>query len=534
MATPNTVSEANKNNPIFIGVDAGTSQIKCVAFTANGHFIGSCSRSNDYKSTPDGGATQSMQATRSIVLDSLTELVDKLGDQSALVKGIAITAQGDGLLLTDRHGEPLHEGWLWLDSRAAVIAQEIETSAHYESIFNSTGTAINAAQMRSQLRWIEQHQPSLLDDAHSALHWKDYLYLCLTGERATDPSEALFTFGDINSTTYSAEVISALKLEHRKNLLPPIVDGLKQSHTLLDNIARQIGLPESIEVTLGYVDVICTALGGGLYNDGQESAMTILGTTGIHMRYAGTAQDIQLPAEKTGYTIAFPGGGFVQLQSNMAATLNLDWILNLACDVIRSAGHNIELPELYESLNKNLNTTAPLAAIFHPYIASAGERGPFVNADARASFIGLEQSHSFYDMVRCVVEGLGFAARDCYEALGELPAEIRITGGAAKSAAIQQIFASIMNRPVTVIEQPEAGAAGAVMIATVKHGFYKDINTCVDQWLGDAVSEPVHPEIEHTRHYEQLYQLYLTFRKSQVNNWSDIATLRNQLRNLAS
>ncbi len=525
---------ASNNEPIFIGIDAGTSQIKCVAFSVQGELIDSTSCANHYNSTPDGGATQNMLTTRDKVLSTLAELANRLGDQSRQVKSIAVTAQGDGLLLTDKQGDPLHDGWLWLDSRAATIASDIETSPLYPTVFNATGTAVNAAQMRTQMRWIDQHEPELLDLAHSAYHWKDYLYYCLTGARATDPSEALFTFGDIATARYSPDVISALELDHRAHLLPPINNGLEHSDQLLNDIAQQVGLPVTTEVTLGYVDVICSALGGGLYNNGKASAMTILGTTGIHMRYAGATEQLQLPSEKTGYTIAFPGGGFVQLQSNMAATLNLDWILNLGCDVIRSMGHSIEISDLYHSLDDNLLNTKPLAAIFHPYIASAGERGPFVNADARASYIGLDQSCGYYDMVRCVIEGLGLAARDCYEALGELPAEIRITGGAVKSKAIQQIVASIMNRPVSAVDQSEAGAAGAVMIATVKHGIYKDIDDCARQWLGSSISAPVQPLKSHTQHYEKLYQVYLKYRTSQSATWSNLATLRTELRNLSS
>ena len=71
--------------------------------------------------------------------------------------------------------------------------------------------------------------------------------------------------------------------------------------------------------------------------------------------------------------------------------------------------------------------------LYHPYISEAGERGPFVNANARAGFIGLSSGHRFPDLLRAVVEGLGLAARDCYAAMGALPSELRLTGGAARS-----------------------------------------------------------------------------------------------------
>lgn len=513
---------------IIIGIDAGTSQIKCAAFTSDGELLVDRSTGNEYTSLADGTAEQSAPVTRNKVIDTLTLLVADLGAKATNVSAIAVTAQGDGLLLTDSTGHALHDGMLWLDSRAADIAADIQRSDSFPEIFEKTGTAINAAQMRSQMRWLEHHQPALLDNAHSAFHWKDYLYFCLTGIRAADPSESLFTFGDFASGEYAPEVFKALELEHRQHLLPPIIDGLTTSHRLLPELADQAGLPDTTEVTLGFVDVICSALGGGLYNSGQSSAITILGTTGIHMRYANSAKQLHLPGDRTGYTIAFPGGGFVQVQSNMAATMNLDWLLGLACEAMSSMGQSVELSELYDKLDQCLQTTQPSSTLYHPYIATAGERGPFVNVDARASFIGLESNTGFYDLARSVIEGLGYATRDCYEALGELPSEIRLTGGAARSKIVQQILASILNRPVRVVEQKEAAAAGAAMMAAVKHGYYPSIAECCDQWLSDAMGSPTLPVPEHAKHYEHLYSVYLRYRKEQPQTWADLAAARKR------
>ena len=63
----------------------------------------------------------------------------------------------------------------------------------------------------------------------------------------------------------------------------------------------------------------------------------------------------------------------------------------------------------------------PGAILYQPYVSEAGERGPFVDARARAGFIGLSTRHGYADLVRAVFEGLGFAARDCYAAMGALP-----------------------------------------------------------------------------------------------------------------
>lgn len=516
------------SHDILIGIDAGTSMIKCAAFAATGELLALNSCANRYKTLPDGSAVQNMPATRDALIATLAGLTRELGAKAVRVKAAAITAQGDGMWLVDQAGEPVHEGWLWLDSRSAELADKIETGADFKAIFETTGTAINASQMRSQMCWLENYQPELLDKAATAYHCKDYLYACLTGQRATDPSEALFTFGDYRSGQYASSVLDALGLAHRAHLLPPIVDGMSHADPMLAAVCKATGLPAGLPVTLGYVDVICSALGGGLYERGAASAMTLTGTTGIHMRYTESAASLVLPPEPTGYTIAFPGGGFVQLQTNMAATLNIDWVLDLARDVLASRAMDITRDELFDGLDERILQAVPGSAVYHPYISPAGERGPFVNSQARAAFSGMDQQAGYYELVRAVYEGLAFAARDCYESIGQLPAQIRLGGGAAQSAALQHIMASVLNRPVQVAERPEAGAAGAAMIAAIKHGYFDSVQACTRQWVAPSIGEAVQPDTGLVTLYQALFDAYVGLRRSAVPFWRQLAAIRKR------
>ena len=511
---------------ILIGIDAGTSMIKCAAFSVSGELLASRSRANRYHTSPDGAAVQSLPDTRDALIGTLSELTAELGADCGKVEAAAVTAQGDGTWLVDEDNEALHEGWLWLDSRAAGIAAELERSAGFASVFATTGTSINAGQMRSQMLWMERHQPELLDAAASAYHCKDYLYACLTGCRATDPGEALLSFGDFRSGEYAPEVLQTLGLAGRARLLPAIVDGYREAHPLLDSVARVTGLPAGLAITLGYVDVICSALGGGLYDAGVASAMTLTGTTGIHMRYTESAGEVVLPVQPSGYTIAFPGGGFVQLQTNMAATLNIDWILDIAREVLAARGIDTDTEDLFDDLDEHILEARPAAALYHPYISPAGERGPFIDSQARASFAGLDRSVGYYELVRAVYEGLSLAARDCYASMGRIPDEIRLGGGAAQSRALRRIMASVLNRPVRVADRPEAGAAGAAMIAAVKHGYFADLASCTAQWVVPSIGDAVQPDPALASLYDSQFDAYVAARKASRPVWQRLAKPR--------
>jgi erythritol kinase len=128
--------------------------------------------------------------------------------------------------------------------------------------------------------------------------------------------------------------------------------------------------------------------------------------------------------------------------------------------------------------------------VFHPFISDAGERGPFVAHDACAQFLGLRSRHGYWDLMRAVMEGLAFAARDCYAAIGALPRDVRLTGGAARSRALGAILGAALGSNIRVCSREEAGAAGAAMIAAVATGAYADMTACAEAWvtrhLGDA------------------------------------------------
>jgi erythritol kinase len=356
------------------------------------------------------------------------------------------------------------------------------------------------------------------------MHCKDWLYFRMTGERVTDPSEGTFTFGDYRSRTYSDEVVDVLDLASHRRLLPPMLEGTTDHHTVSATAANETGLLEGTPVVLGYVDMVCTALGAGLYDPSGDVGCTVIGSTGIHTRLAATVPDVVLNADSSGYTIAMPvPGAFAQLQSNMAATLNIDWLLGLASDVLKAGGTELSRAELLASLDRWVQEARPGAILYQPYISASGERGPFVDPDARAGFLGLSVRHGFADLARAVIEGLAFAARDCYAAMGSVPREIRLSGGAARSPALRRILGAATRAGTRTISRQEAGAAGAVMIAAVGLGLYPSMAACCAEWVTPLL-DAVEPHDEAlARTYDGLFPAFVGARKALQPVWRQMA-----------
>ncbi|WP_315784598.1 FGGY-family carbohydrate kinase [Bradyrhizobium sp. SZCCHNPS1003] len=512
---------------VIIGIDAGTSVIKAVAFSRDGRQLGDFAIPNSYTTLPGGRVEQDMERTWTDTVAALRGLSGALPNLAHRVAAIAVTGQGDGTWLIDADGHPVAPALLWLDSRAAGFVEAFRGGERNVAHYQRTGSGLNACQQGAQLAWLQAHDEELLGRAGTAFHCKDWLYFKLTGERVTDPSEATFSCGDFRKRGFDGEAARLIGIADAARLFPDVVDGVATTHGLTATAAAETGLPEDVPVSLGYVDVICNALGGGLYDPTPEVGCTIIGSTGMHMRLVNGADAVRLNAEATGYTMPFPvPGHYAQMQSTMAATLNIDWLLDVARGVLAMEGIARSRNDLIRRLDERVLAAKAGELLYHPFISDAGERGPFVSHEASAQLIGLRIRHGYWDLMRAVMEGLAFAARDCYAAMGPLPTEIRLTGGAARSRALGAILGAALGSTIRVCRREEAGASGAAMIAAVATGLYSDMMICAEEWVRPYLDEPQAPDAALAERYAQLFPAYVEARLAARPVWKQLAAQR--------
>lgn len=517
---------------LVIGIDAGTSVIKAVAFDLEGRQVAIASTPNRVHLGRDCEAEQDLAGTwndTAATLRALAELVPALAARTAC---IAATGQGDGTWLIDANGEPVGPALLWLDGRAAAQVAALRNSPIAQALAERTGTALNPSMQGVQLLWLREHQPARLERARSAMHCKDWLFFKATGVRSTCNAEAVFTFGNFRTGQYDNEALALLGLTDLKHLLPPIgVPGESQA-PLTASAARDTGLRSGTPVVLSPMDVPATLLGGGGVAYGPSGLLhvgcSVLGSTGMH-GWCTQGLDAIVPSAEAGYTMMMPVPEVrARLVSHMAATLNIDWLLSLIGEAAQLTGA-APLPKhrLLVRLNEMVLSAAPAQAIYHPYIADSGERGPFVDPQARAQLSGFGSQLGLAGMARAVFEGIALASRDCYAALGPLPAEIRLTGGAARSPALRQLLADVTGRPVRVSHRDECGAAGAALIAVIAHGHYVSVREALPVWVDSYLDAcTTVPDTRQTALYDGLFPIYRDLASSARAQWADLARLR--------
>ena len=512
---------------LIIGIDAGTTVIKSVAFSLSGRQLGVASRNNVYKTSSDGRAEQDLQQTWTRVVETLRELTETLPGLDQRLAAIAVTGQGDGTWLIDRDGQPVGDALLWLDSRAADLADSIATRPDYQRLYAINATGVNACQQGPQLAWLKQHEPERIAQAATAFHCKDWLYFQLTGERATDPSEGTFSFGDYRLRDYSPELIDGFGIPELARLLPPIVDGTSTASTLGSDAAALTGLKAGTPVVLGFIDVVCSALGGGLFDPKGQVGCSVLGSTGVHMRLALSPEDVVLTTEHSGYTIPFPyQKSAIQMQSNMAAMININWIADIAREVLALEGIERSREDLFARIEANMAALPAGQLLYHPYISPSGERGPFLEPAARATLSGIDTDVGYFALARAVYEGLGLATRDCYAAMGALPSEVRVTGGGARSTTLREILSATLGATVRTVDRAESGAAGAAMIAAIQLGVYEELETCVADWVTPYLGDSIEFDPESSPVYDPLYSIYARARENMRPTWREMANTK--------
>jgi erythritol kinase len=132
-------------------------------------------------------------------------------------------------------------------------------------------------------RW----QPDRITRAATCFHCKE-----LTGARVTDPSEWIFTFGNYRTRKYEPSILEGMGIADCERLLTPMIEGTEEAGSLSAAAAAATGLGQGTPVSLGYIDVVCVAAGGRIHDPSRDIGVSVMGSTGMHMRYAPTPDDV--------------------------------------------------------------------------------------------------------------------------------------------------------------------------------------------------------------------------------------------------
>ena len=478
----------------LLGLDVGTSGVKALLVAMDGEVVASATTPLALSTPRPGWAEQDPDAWWHASVTSIRAVCESR--PKANIAGVGISGQMHSSVFLDATGNVIRPALLWCDGRTTAECREIVDRVGGEEKLRALAAnpALEGFTLPKVL-WLRNHEPASFARLATVLLPKDFIRYKLTGELATEPSDASATLMyDTARLRWSSEVLRAVGLS--ESMVPRVGGSAEVLGCVCKEGGAASGLTIGTPVVGGGADNACGAAGVGVIAPGDMVASwgtsgTLLAPTDRPRVDPGLrAHTFCHVAPNTWYimgVVLSAGGAFAWYRDQFARDLAGD-------------------PAINERLNDEAATVSRGAdgVTFLPYLQ--GERTPHRNALARGAFLGLSLAHTRAHLTRAVLEGVCFALRDSLSILRSLglnPDVLLLTGGGARARFVRQLQAEILGVPVTTVNREEGPAYGAALLAAVGIGGYPDLQAAARATIERRPAET--PSTDAHRAYDAPY-----------------------------
>jgi xylulokinase len=458
---------------IFLGIDIGTSGTKTLAIDEKGKILASATETYPCYAPKPLWSEQDPEDWWKATIGSVRKVMAKAKLKPANVKSIGLSGQMHGSVFLDKSDKVIRRAILWNDQRTAAECTEIEQRAGGRAkligmVANPALTGFTAP----KILWLRNHEPKNFEKTRKVLLPKDEIRRRLTGEYATEVSDASgMLLLDVAKRNWSRELLSALELDIE--LLAKCHESEEVTGRLTPGAAKLLGLSTDCVVVGGAGDCAAGAVGNGIVSKGVLS--TSIGTSGVMFVHS---DDVKIDPEGRIHTFCHAvRGKWHMMGVNLSAGGSLQWFRNELCKTEYAIAKKAKR-EIYDLLTDEAAAvkSGSEGLFFLPYLS--GERTPHADPDARGCFVGLTLAHTRGHLVRSIMEGVTYSMRDSLaiiEGLGVPVKQIRASGGGSRSPLWRQIQADVFGRKVVTLASEEGAAFGVALLAAVGAGAFKDI-----------------------------------------------------------
>ena len=487
----------------LLGLDVGTSGTKTALFDTSGGVIASKTIEYPLSQPQNGWAEQDPRDWWQAACGGIRAVLAESGVSPDQIRGIGLSGQMHSLVLLDENNEPLRPAILWCDGRTAAECEEIYERVGRERYLGITANPALTGFTAGKILWVRRYEPELYAKCRHILLPKDYIRLLLTGEYATEVSDASgMGLLDVPHRCWSDEVLEALEIE--KGMLAKVYESPEITGAVSARAAAETGLAEGTIVVGGAGDNAAAAVGTGVVTDGK--AFATIGTSGVVFAHTSTLS-VDPKGRVHTFCCAVPNAWHV-MGVTLAAGASLQWFRNGLCaDIVADARSRGIDPYI---LMDQMAERVPIGAnklLFQPYLM--GERTPHLDPDCRGSFFGLSAIHTRADMIRAVMEGVTFSLRDCagiLHKMGVTSRELIACGGGGTSPLWRQMLADVLGFPVKTVAGREGPALGAALLAGVGAGIYESVPSACEAVI--RTGDPQQPDPAASGRYDEFYHIY--------------------------
>ena len=503
-----------------LGIDLGTSGTKTVLFDRNGTAV--CSATVEYPmyQPQNGWAEQDPSDWYNAAVSTIRSVLERSGVPREEVVALGISGQMHGLVLLDEKGNVIRRSIIWCDQRTAKECEEITEKVGYDRLIRITANPALTGFTLGKLIWVRNHEPENYAKCRHILLPKDYVRYRLTGDFATEVSDASgMQMLDVPNRRWSEELLNILEID--AGMLGKVYESCEVTGHISAEAARLTGLSEKTLVVGGAGDNAAAAVGTGVVEDGK--AFTTIGTSGVVFAHTDKLA-IDPKGRVHTFCCAVPGAWHV-MGVTQAAGLSLKWFRDQFCAAEKETAAAMGV-DPYELMNQEA-ARSPIGAnklLYAPYLM--GERTPHLDSDCRGMFFGLSAMHQRRDLLRAVMEGVAYSLNDCLGVLkqmGVAPETMLACGGGGKSPLWRQMLADVMNCPVATTVNTEGPALGVAILAGVGAGLYPSVPEACRAMI--HVNPAQTPIPENVPEYAKVYALYRKLYSANRELFRELAAL---------
>ena len=475
---------------LYIGIDLGTSAAKLLLMDGSGQIKNTVTKEYPLEFPQPGWSQQNPEDWRMAVMEGIPELLR--GFDGAAVAGIGCGGQMHGLVILDQDDHVIRPAILWNDGRTAKQVDYLNQEIGKEKLSALTANIAFAGFTAPKLLWMRENEPENFGRIARIMLPKDYVNYILTGTHSCDYSDASgMLLLDVEHKCWSKEMLDICGVSEAQ--MPRLFESYDCIGTVKPEIAKRLGIPETVKVCAGAGDNAAAAVGTGVVGEGGCNIS--LGTSGTVFI---SSESFAVDRYNALHAFAHADGGYHLMGCMLSAASCNKWLME---DIFRTSDYAAEQePITDDKLGEN-------HVFFLPYLM--GERSPINDTNARGVFMGMTMDTGRADLVQAVLEGVAFAIRDSVEVARSLGIELnasKICGGGAKSPLWKKIMANVLNIELQCLESEQGPGMGGAMLAMVACGEYDSVKAACEKIV--HVASTVRPEPELAAKYEKRYRQF--------------------------
>jgi xylulokinase len=478
----------------WMGVDVGTGGTRALLIDAGGREIAAVTALHEeMRMTQPLWAEQRPEDWAQAAVQAIRGVLGKAGASGDDVRGVGMSGQMHGLVVLDGNNAVIRPALVWCDQRSQPQVDFINAKVGKDKVLEYTANPMLTGFTLPKLLWVRDHEPHKFEQIRKLLLPKDYVRFTLTGEFASEVSDASGTaMFDVTRRRWSFEMMDGLGLD--RDILPACYESAEISSVISTQAAALTGLKAGTPVAGGGGDQAASAVGNGIVEPGVVSCT--LGTSGVvfaHMETVAYDPDGRVHTFCHAVRDKWHVMGVTQ-----GAGLSLQWLRNQLAPGMT-----------YDALTEEA-AKAPAGSqglFWLPYLM--GERTPHLDPQARGGWIGLTAKHTRADLIRAVMEGVCYSQKDCLDAIGKLgiaATSVRASGGGARSPFWRQVLADVFGKKVARLETQEGSAYGAALLAMVGTGEYISVPEACAATIREAYA--VEPRVTESAVYARGHAVY--------------------------